>query len=126
MATRRKRAEPKIPALHACPVCGLHIQRGRGPHGLAFHECIAKSGLSAALRSDSTLSQEMVEALMLRQLLEDVHHERLTSVQALEALASLRKASGGKLGVRGDRLPSKDDKDGELEAFVTGAAPGGG
>jgi hypothetical protein len=39
---------PVVPALHACVTCGLHVQGGEDPGGLAWHDCEQVLELKAA------------------------------------------------------------------------------
>lgn len=81
-----------VPELRACPKCRLGMQRGRGPHGLAWHQCIPRTVLTDALQSSDVLTAERAEELLIRQLLDDVSTGKLTSVAGLQTLAALRKA----------------------------------
>ena len=61
----------RLLALHKCPGCGIEIQRGRGPHGLAQHRCnpeltvdtVTQVALRRAMQmlEDPTLSVEQFQ-----------------------------------------------------------------
>jgi hypothetical protein len=103
--TTRKPAPVVIPALRPCPDCGLGMQRGRGPHGLAFHECLARTGLRDALRDPAALTVDVVEQLLLARVLEDVASGAVKASDALERVASLRRAKAPRGRPKADDAP---------------------
>lgn len=94
----RPPATPKIPARHPCtvtPGCVVRIQRGRGPGGLAWHDCLVPppavadaDGIGAALASPEPLTPAKAEDLLLRLLLRKAMKDGSTKdiTAALEAL----------------------------------------
>ena len=59
-----------IPELLACPRCGLSIQAGKNPDGLAFHECRPRAkvhnAIALLLETAGFLSEEQVRDVALR------------------------------------------------------------
>lgn len=58
---------PRVPELRPCPKCGLGMARGRGPDGLAYHECLSVSEALRVLqrmaaRARDTDGPDLVEA----------------------------------------------------------------
>ena len=90
-------AAQKIPARHACtvtPGCVVRIQRGRGPGGLSFHDCIVPApasdpdGITTALAGTEPITPARAEDLLLRLLLRKAAKDGSTKdvTAALEAL----------------------------------------
>lgn len=73
------------PVLHTCPGCGLGMPRGRGPHGLVWHECLSVS--PALLELMRGVGSGVVD-------IEDGFEERAASVARLELLHRLRSTPG--------------------------------
>jgi hypothetical protein len=93
-----------VPELVPCPDCGLGLQRGRGPHRLAFHECRVADELEdplelvhTLLKSKALLSEAQVLDALYRLLLSYALTGGTVQslAEGLEALAHIRKASGG-------------------------------
>lgn len=68
------------------------MQRGRGPFGLAFHECRESSPIDALLKQPGDLTPESVERVLLAQILDDVRTSRVQATDALASLTALTKA----------------------------------
>lgn len=86
------KGRPALPSLKPCPGCGLGLQRGRGPHGLAFHECREQDLVAKVLREGGSLTPELVEQALLAQIVGDVRSGKVKATDALEALSGLHKA----------------------------------
>lgn len=48
----------RLPELRPCPRCGLGMARGKGPHGLAYHECLPVSEAVRILQRFAATARE--------------------------------------------------------------------
>lgn len=95
MTRRRARPEPPqdpapavvVPPLLPCPVCGLRVEAGTSPHGLAWHDC---DGHRRRSSPEAPVTIESVEAVLLRRLqqqaAEATPREMVDILRALEGL----------------------------------------
>lgn len=116
MSTPRQRrsvkAEPiaATPVFKSCPNCGLPLQVGKGPNGLAWHDC---DFVIARRRAPATL--EEVEQTVLGRL-RDAAESSSSSSELIAVLQAIREMRG--LGGGGDRSRGPTGPD-DLAKFLT-------
>jgi hypothetical protein len=91
-----------IPALKDCPDCGLGIQKGRNPHGLAFHECRPRAPVNARIRrmleGEGPLDEATVRDVALRAALSAIVEKPDSSSALLDLYRTLKTETGGGKG----------------------------
>lgn len=96
---RKPPAAQVVPALAPCPVCGMPVQSGKGPHKLAWHDC--EFVLS---RSSEPTTIDDVRSVVLRKLADRA--EDATPAELASMLKALDGAGGGSSGGRAESGPS--------------------
>jgi hypothetical protein len=83
----RKTRLPTVPQLVACPECGLPIERGGNPKGVAWHDCrFVEDGLGTV-----TVTAAQVEQLALKRLRAHAAALDTNAKDLVTILAELRK-----------------------------------
>lgn len=107
------------PDLVPCPVCGLGMAKGRGPNGLARHECRVK-------QPEAPPTIDSVMAFLLRRLQLDVESGRIGVQDAITALAALQKKQPAQRPApapKKDEAPKEPVLDPELAEFLQAISP---
>lgn len=114
---RAPRKVVQIPKLVGCPICGLPVQQGDNPDGLAFHDCdYVRTSLA---RTPATLEGIRQSAYnRLRDALPSA-----SPVDIIKILAQLDELEG--VGRRRKSSPSEEDgeKGDDVRSFVRAKVP---
>jgi hypothetical protein len=108
-----RRRSVAIPELKECPDCGMLIQAGKNPHGLAYHECkrVAKATdpLSRLLDSDEPLDEKKASDAVLKAALAAAREHASSPTVLLEIYRTMRSTSTSSKAEegRGRGAPSK-------------------
>jgi hypothetical protein len=88
-----------MPEMGSCPKCGIVIQVGKGPNGLAWHECRPRArvheSIAKLLATDGVLTEEQVRDVALRSLLATAAEDPSPSV-LLELFRALQPKPDGR------------------------------
>lgn len=100
----RPRSTLNVPVLRPCPTCGLEIQPGKGPNGLAWHAC------RPAAEGDGVTPEGALQVVLRRIVAEAAHAGPRELAEFARVLLPRGGARGG---------PDASGDGAELEAFLS-------